>query len=58
MTLAPGKIALGAAVVAIIVYLIFPVIVVLAISFSSGNFLSFPPTGLSLRWYHAIASDP
>lgn len=58
MTIAPGKIALAAAVVAIIVYLIFPVIVVLAISFSSGNFLSFPPPGLSLRWYHAIANDP
>jgi putative spermidine/putrescine transport system permease protein len=58
MTIAPGKIVLGAAVVAIIVYLIFPVIVVLAISFSSGNFLSLPPPGLSLRWYHAIASDP
>ena len=34
-----GRIALGAAVVAVIVYLIFPVIVVLAISFSAGNFL-------------------
>jgi putative spermidine/putrescine transport system permease protein len=58
MTFAPGKIALGAAVVAIILYLIFPVIVVLATSFSSGNFLLFPPPGLSLRWYRAIASDP
>jgi putative spermidine/putrescine transport system permease protein len=58
MTFAPGRIVLGAAVVAIIIYLIFPVIVVVAISFSSGNFLSFPPPGLSLRWYHAIVSDP
>jgi ABC-type spermidine/putrescine transport system permease subunit II len=46
-----GKIALGASVLAIIVYLIFPVIVVLAISFSAGNFLTFPPSGLSSRWY-------
>jgi putative spermidine/putrescine transport system permease protein len=53
-----GRIALGAAVLAIIVYLIFPVIVVLAISFSAGNFLTFPPPGLSLRWYLAIARDP
>jgi putative spermidine/putrescine transport system permease protein len=58
MTFAAGKIGLGAVVVATLIYLIFPVIVVLAISFSSGNFLSFPPPGLSLRWYHAIASDP
>jgi putative spermidine/putrescine transport system permease protein len=58
MTIAAGRIALGAAVVAIILYLIFPVIVVVATSFSSGNFLLFPPPGLSLRWYQAIASDP
>jgi len=31
---------------------------VVAISFSAGNFLSFPPPGLSLRWYQTIASDP
>src|SRR2546427_10983906 len=58
MSATTSKIALGAAVVAILVYLIFPVIVVLAISFSSGNFLVFPPPGFSLRWYESIASDP
>jgi putative spermidine/putrescine transport system permease protein len=58
MSITAGRVALGAAVAAIIVYLIFPVIVVLAISFSSGNFLLFPPPGLSLRWYQAIAGDP
>ena len=58
MTLTAGRIMLTMAVAAILVYLIFPVLVVLAISFSSGNFLSFPPPGLSLRWYAAIAADP
>ena len=52
------RIVLGAAATAIVAYLIFPVIVVLAISFSAGNFLEFPPPGLSLRWYRAIAGDP
>ncbi len=52
------RLILGTAVAAIILYLIFPVIVVLAISFSSGNFLNFPPPGFSLRWYRAIAGDP
>jgi putative spermidine/putrescine transport system permease protein len=52
------RIGLGAAVTAILLYLIFPVIVVLAISFSSGNYLVFPPPGFSLRWYEAIAGDP
>jgi len=58
MSAALSRVALGTAVAAILLYLIFPVIVVLAISFSSGNFLSFPPPGLSLRWYRAIAGDP
>jgi putative spermidine/putrescine transport system permease protein len=58
MSMTAGKLGLAAAVAAILVYLIFPVVVVLAISFSSGNFLLFPPPGLSLRWYEAIAGDP
>lgn len=58
MSAAVSRIALGSAVTAILLYLIFPVIVVLAISFSSGNFLTFPPPGPSLRWYRAIAGDP
>ena len=44
------RIVLGTAAAAIVAYLIFPVIVVLAISFSAGYFLEFPPPGLSLRW--------
>ena len=58
MTPIADRIVLGAAATAIVAYLIFPVIVVLAISFSAGNFLEFPPPGLSLRWYRAIAGDP
>jgi ABC-type spermidine/putrescine transport system permease subunit II len=58
MSAAAGRVGLGAAVVAIGAYLVFPVVVVVAISFSAGNFLRFPPPGLSLRWYQAIASDP
>jgi putative spermidine/putrescine transport system permease protein len=58
MSAIAGRVALSAAVVAILLYLIFPVIVVLAISFSAGNFLTFPPPGFSLRWYLAIAGDP
>lgn len=53
-----SRMALGAGVTAILAYLVFPVIVVIAISFSSGNFLAFPPPGFSLRWYRAIAADP
>jgi putative spermidine/putrescine transport system permease protein len=58
MSATAGRLALGAGILAILGYLIFPVIVVVAISFSSGNFLVFPPPGFSLRWYESIARDP
>ena len=42
-----GRLGLSAAVIAVIIYLIFPVVVVVAISFSAGNFLRFPPPSRS-----------
>ena len=53
-----GRVGFGAAVAAVLLYLVVPVIVVVAISLSSGNYLSFPPPGLSFKWYAVIASDP
>lgn len=41
----------------VLLFLLFPVLVVVLISFSSVDFLSFPPPGLSLRWYRTIFSD-
>ena len=42
----------------VLVYLLFPVLVVVLISFSSATYLRFPPPGLSLRWYaKLVASD-
>lgn len=42
----------------VLVYLLFPVVVVLLISFSSATYLRFPPPGFSLRWYtKLIGSD-
>jgi len=38
----------------VLLYLLFPVLVVVGISFSSAEFLTFPPPGLSLRWYRAV----
>jgi putative spermidine/putrescine transport system permease protein len=34
--------------------LLAPVLVVAVISFSAGNFLTFPPPGFSTRWYEAL----
>jgi putative spermidine/putrescine transport system permease protein len=43
----------GLAIVAALVlfYLMFPILVVIPLSFSAGTYLSFPPPGFSVRWY-------
>jgi putative spermidine/putrescine transport system permease protein len=41
----------------VLVYLLFPVLVVLLISFSSATYLRFPPPGLSLRWYAKLVES-
>jgi putative spermidine/putrescine transport system permease protein len=45
-------------VAATVVFLIAPMLLVLAISFSSASFLTFPPPGWSLRWYESVFTDP
>jgi len=35
----------------VLLYLVFPILVVIPLSFSAGTYLSFPPPGFSLRWY-------
>lgn len=42
----------------IILYLIFPILVVIPLSFSSAHYLTFPPPGFSLQWYHKFFSRP
>ncbi len=39
------------------VFMLSPLAVVVVLSFSSGAYLSFPPPGLSLRWYAALAAN-
>jgi putative spermidine/putrescine transport system permease protein len=41
----------------IVLYLIAPMIIVLIISFSSAQFLTFPPPGFSLQWYRKLFAD-
>lgn len=38
--------------------LLGPVLVVFVIAFSADNFIVFPPSGLSLRWFGALFSHP
>ncbi|MET4349943.1 ABC transporter permease subunit [Bradyrhizobium sp. RT9a] len=42
----------------VMIYLQLPGLVVVAMSFSPGQLLQFPPPALSLRWYRAFFSDP
>ncbi|MBM7487796.1 putative spermidine/putrescine transport system permease protein [Bradyrhizobium sp. USDA 3686] len=39
-------------------YLLAPSLVVIIMSFSSGAFLEFPPSALSLQWYRSFFDDP
>lgn len=47
-----------AAAAVVLAYLLFPVLVVVAISFSSASFLQFPPPGFSLQWHELLATSP
>src|SRR5262245_65614262 len=53
-----GRIGLALGVLGVVVYLLFPVIVVISISLSSATYLNFPPPGLSLQWYQKMLHDP
>jgi putative spermidine/putrescine transport system permease protein len=46
-----GRIVLYGFTALVLFYLIFPVFVVAPVSFSSAQYLAFPPPGFSLQWY-------
>ena len=46
------------AVVALLVFMTVPTVVVIAVSFNPTAILSFPPSGLSLRWYANVVAYP
>ena len=49
---------LRAAVVALVAFMTLPTVVVIAVSFNPTAILSFPPTGVSLRWYANVVTYP
>jgi putative spermidine/putrescine transport system permease protein len=53
-----GKAAYIALIGLTVVYLLFPLLVMLPISINEINDLRFPPVGFSLRWYAAFFNDP
>jgi ABC-type spermidine/putrescine transport system permease subunit II len=53
-----GRLALGALVVASVVFLLAPIVAVVGSSLTSGELISFPPKlPLSLRWYREFLED-
>jgi putative spermidine/putrescine transport system permease protein len=53
-----GSVAVVALATFALVFLLAPVVIILVVSFSSGSYLSFPPPGLSLRWYARFFGTP
>jgi ABC-type spermidine/putrescine transport system permease subunit II len=49
---------LTAVALAVLAFLLMPVLIVAPMSFSSAQSLAFPPPGLSLRWYENLLGNP
>ena len=49
-----GRLALLGFIGLWLLFMVAPLIVVVIVSFTSANYLLFPPPGLSLRWYHEV----
>ncbi|MDA9481300.1 hypothetical protein XI07_04490, partial [Bradyrhizobium sp. CCBAU 11445] len=49
---------LAAVAISVLAFLTAPLAIVIPMSFSSESMLTFPPPGLSLRWYEAFFGDP
>ena len=39
---------------AVLLFLVLPIVIIVPISFTSGDMLAFPLPGFSLRWYQRI----
>ena len=53
----PVSLPLKLLALAMFIFLLAPLLVVLPISFSGDNYMIFPPTSWSTRWYAAIFAD-
>jgi putative spermidine/putrescine transport system permease protein len=53
-----GRLLIASVSCAAMLYLALPLFVVIAISFTTTEYLKFPPAGLTLRWYWQVVSDP
>jgi ABC-type spermidine/putrescine transport system permease subunit II len=56
LRLLPGIFAVVVGLV--LLYLIVPTLVIVPLSFSAQEYLSFPPESFSLKWYERLAANP
>ena len=54
----PRRLALLALGVATVIFLVGPMLVVIPMSFTGAQILSWPPEGFSLQWYAKMLDDP
>jgi putative spermidine/putrescine transport system permease protein len=54
----PGSVAVTVLAFAVLLFLIAPVVIIVIVSFSGAEYLSFPPPYLSLRWYQRFLGTP
>ena len=52
-----GSGAIAAVALAVLIFLVLPIMVVVPMSFSSAEALTFPPPGFSFRWYESFFGD-
>ncbi|WP_247290073.1 MULTISPECIES: ABC transporter permease subunit [unclassified Bradyrhizobium] len=53
-----SKVVATVFIVAVMIFLQYPGLIVVVMSFSAGALLEFPPSGLSLQWYRSFFGDP
>ena len=54
----PGRLLLMAAGYAVLMFLLLPSLLIMPMSVGENEFLEFPPTGFTWRWYDDYLSDP
>src|SRR5271166_1224444 len=48
-----GRVAFNLCWILVLAFLALPILIVVALSFSSASYLTFPPPAFGIRWYRA-----
>jgi putative spermidine/putrescine transport system permease protein len=53
-----SRIVLGLIFCVVVLFLVFPIFLIVPMSFSNNDFLNFPPNNIGTRWYQTYLNDP